>query len=92
MHANGVTIAYQSFGKADDETILLIAGTGRQLTDWPATFCEDLVKHGYRVVIYDNRDVGLSTKFDSAGMLDFAAAAQGAVAGRPAPLRSVAAK
>ncbi len=70
MRGNGVTIGYQSLGKADDGTILLIAGSGMQLTDWPAKFCEDLVKHGYRVVIYDNRDVGISTEFDSAGMLD----------------------
>jgi pimeloyl-ACP methyl ester carboxylesterase len=71
VRANGVTIGYESLGNTDRETIVLIAGTRMRITDWPAKFCENLVKHGYRVVIYDNRDVGLSTKFDSAGMLDF---------------------
>ena len=58
VQANGITIAYQSFGPPDRETILLIAGTGMQLTGWPVQLCEELVKRNYRVVIYDNRDTG----------------------------------
>jgi hypothetical protein len=54
VQANGITIAYDSFAKPDRETILLIAGTGMQLTDWPTEFCEQLVSRGYRVVIYDD--------------------------------------
>ena len=72
--------------KVDRETILLIGGTGMQLTDWPTEFCEEMVRRGYRVVIYDNRDIGLSTRFDAAGMPDFAAVVQAAAAGKPAPL------
>ncbi|HEY3625019.1 MAG TPA: hypothetical protein VGL00_02010 [Terracidiphilus sp.] len=56
ISANGITIAYESFGPTDRETILLIAGAGMQLTGWPVQLCEELVKRGYRVVIYDNRD------------------------------------
>jgi|HubBroStandDraft_6_1064221.scaffolds.fasta_scaffold1281239_2 hypothetical protein len=50
VQANGITIAYESFGKPDRETILLIGGTGMRLTDWPTEFCEELVSRGYRVV------------------------------------------
>jgi pimeloyl-ACP methyl ester carboxylesterase len=64
--ANGITIAYEIYGPADREAILLIAGTAMQLTDWPVPLIDELVKKGYRVVIYDNRDIGLSTKFEAA--------------------------
>jgi pimeloyl-ACP methyl ester carboxylesterase len=86
VEANGVTIAYESFGPTDRETVLLIAGSAMQLTDWPVELCEELVKRGYRVIIYDNRDIGLSTKFDAAGMPDFAAVVKAAAEGKPAPL------
>ncbi len=73
VQANGITIAYESFGSKNDETILLIAGTNAQLTMWPVEFCNALVKRGYRVIRFDNRDIGLSTKFDKAGLPDWAA-------------------
>src|SRR6516165_6537975 len=68
--ANGVTIAYEDFGPVDREAVLLIMGNGTQLTAWPLELIEELVRRGYRVVIYDNRDVGLSTKFDEARVPD----------------------
>ena len=71
VKANGITIAYESFGSPKNETILLISGTNAQLTMWPMEFCDGLVKRGYRVIRFDNRDIGLSTKFDSAGMPDW---------------------
>jgi len=86
VHANGVTIAYESFGAADRDTVLLIAGSAMQLTGWPAELCHELVKRGYRVIIYDNRDIGLSTKFDAAGVPDFGAVAKAAAEHKPAPL------
>ncbi|MFC3711521.1 alpha/beta fold hydrolase [Sphingoaurantiacus capsulatus] len=65
--ANGIEIEYESFGPASGaETVLLIMGLGAQLTLWPVELCNALVARGYRVVRYDNRDVGLSTKFDGA--------------------------
>src|SRR5262249_52017952 len=48
VDANGITIAYESFGSAEHETVLLIMGTGGQLTMWPVELCEELVKRGYR--------------------------------------------
>ncbi len=71
--ANGITITYESFGANNRETILLIAGTNAQLTAWPVEFCNELVKRGYRVIRFDNRDIGLSTKLDTAGMPDWTA-------------------
>jgi pimeloyl-ACP methyl ester carboxylesterase len=86
VQANGITIAYESFGPADRETMLLIQGHGAQLTAWPVELCQELVKRGYRVVIYDNRDVGLSTKFDSAGLPDLEAIIKARAEGKPAPM------
>ena len=62
--ANGITLEYESFGSAKNPPLLLIMGLGAQLTRWPVPFCEKLVAHGFRVIRFDNRDVGLSTKFD----------------------------
>jgi pimeloyl-ACP methyl ester carboxylesterase len=59
---NGIEIAYESFGDPSDPTILLIMGLGMQMLGWDEEFCELLVERGFRVVRYDNRDIGLSTK------------------------------
>ena len=59
---NGIEIAYESFGDPSDPTILLIMGLGMQMLAWDEGFCELLVGQGFRVVRYDNRDIGLSTK------------------------------
>jgi hypothetical protein len=53
--------------------VLPISGTNTQLTMWPIEFCYQLVNRGYRVIRFDNRDIGLSEKFDKAGMPDWAA-------------------
>ena len=45
------------------ETILLVMGLGAQMTLWPDEFVEALVGHGFRVIRFDNRDIGLSQKF-----------------------------
>jgi pimeloyl-ACP methyl ester carboxylesterase len=86
VQANGITIAYESFGPEDRETVLMIMGNGAQLTAWPVELREEFVKRGYRVVIYDNRDVGLSTKFDEAGVPDAKEVVEAKIAGKPSPL------
>jgi len=86
VEANGIRIAYESYGPADRETILLIGGAWMQLTEWPPDLCRELVKRGYRVVVFDNRDSGLSTRFDAAGKPDMAAVVQALIAGKPAPV------
>jgi len=66
--ANGIDISYEDKGAKDAPAILLVMGLGGQLTLWPDEFVDALVAHGFRVIRYDNRDVGLSTRFDAAGV------------------------
>ena len=56
----------ESFGDPSHPAVLLIMGLGMQLTAWPLPLCEALVAAGYRVVRFDNRDCGLSSKCDDA--------------------------
>ena len=53
---------YEDMGDIDDPPVLLIMGLGAQLLLWRVAFCEKLVGQGLRVIRYDNRDVGLSSK------------------------------
>lgn len=82
--ANGIDIAYVEEGDRGAPAILLIMGLGMQLIAWPDAFCQGLVDRGFRVVRFDNRDVGLSTKFTRAGTVAMATAFARAMAGRPA--------
>ena len=66
--ANGVRIEYESFGNNDAPAIVLIMGLGMQLIAWPDPFCQKLAAAGFRVVRFDNRDIGLSTHFDERGV------------------------
>ena len=66
--ANGITIEFEDHGDPAAPPILLIMGLGGQLTLWPIELVEALVARGFRVIRYDNRDVGLSSKFDAAGV------------------------
>ena len=62
--ANGIEIHYEETGNPADPAMLLIMGFGAQLTLWPDELVEALAAQGFRVIRYDNRDVGLSQKFD----------------------------
>lgn len=64
IQANGIDLEYDSFGEVTAPAILLIMGLGTQMIAWPVDFCEALASRGFRVIRFDNRDVGLSTKFD----------------------------
>jgi pimeloyl-ACP methyl ester carboxylesterase len=55
-------IYYEDMGDPSDPAVLLIMGLGAQLLLWRTDFCEMLVNQGLRVIRYDNRDVGLSSK------------------------------
>lgn len=61
IKANGLDIEYESFGRESDPAILLIMGFSGQLTMWPVALCEGLASKGFRVIRFDNRDVGKST-------------------------------
>lgn len=57
-----IDLYYEDMGNPDDPAVLLIMGLGAQLLLWRTEFCRKLVNQGLRVIRYDNRDVGLSTK------------------------------
>jgi pimeloyl-ACP methyl ester carboxylesterase len=62
--ANGIEIEYAVVGDEDGTPLLLVMGLGAQLVAWDDEFCGLLAGRGFRVVRYDNRDVGLSTKVE----------------------------
>lgn len=70
VQANGIEIAYETFGRSDAPPIILIMGLGSQMVSWPTEFCRRLAATGFFVVRFDNRDVGLSSKLDAAGIPD----------------------
>jgi pimeloyl-ACP methyl ester carboxylesterase len=65
-----LNLEVEEYGVAERGTILLVMGLGTQLIAWPMDFVHALACAGYRVIRYDNRDVGLSTKFESFGSPD----------------------
>jgi len=83
VQANGIQIEYDTFGRRSDRPLLLVMGLGAQMIHWREEFCEQLANAGHFVVRYDNRDVGLSTKFDAAGLPDIPAIMTQMAAGQP---------
>jgi pimeloyl-ACP methyl ester carboxylesterase len=67
IKANGISIEVQEHGSPEHPAVLLIMGLGMQLIAWPPTVIEPLLQAGYRVITFDNRDIGLSQYFDHAG-------------------------
>ncbi len=61
VQANGISIEFQETGARDAPVILLIMGLGMQLIAWRQSLCEGLAARGFRVIRFDNRDIGLST-------------------------------
>ncbi|HET7315123.1 alpha/beta hydrolase [Salinisphaera sp.] len=72
VQANGLELAYEQFGYDDDPALILIMGLGTQLTGWPDAFCRALADTGLRVIRFDNRDIGLSSKIHAARGYDSA--------------------
>ncbi len=60
---NGIEIEYDTMGSASDPAILLVMGFALQMTRWPEALKRGLADAGFRVIWFDNRDVGLSTEF-----------------------------
>ena len=65
-HNQDCEIYYESFGEPSDPTLLLVNGLGSQCINYHEDWCAMFVGRGLRVVRFDNRDVGLSSKFDNA--------------------------
>ncbi len=83
--ANGIGIEYEETGDKAAPAILLVHGLGAQLSLWPTRFVQQLADAGFRVVRYDNRDIGLSTKFEAYGVPDLGALTARAMAGEKIP-------
>ncbi|MFT6559548.1 alpha/beta fold hydrolase [Sneathiella sp.] len=77
-----VTLEVEKFGRQEDPALVLIAGLGFQLIDWPEAFCKQLADSGFQVLRFDNRDVGLSEKFDAKGVPDLEKAMAAKAGGR----------
>jgi len=75
ISANGIAIEVEDLGKPTDEPLLLIMGLGMQLTAWHQGLVQQMLGQGFRVIRFDNRDVGLSQNFDGLGVPNLALAA-----------------
>lgn len=64
--ANGIELAYQEVGDPDGEPLILVMGLATQMVAWDDELCAMLAERGFRVVRFDNRDIGHSTRLDSA--------------------------
>lgn len=76
LTANGISLCYARFqpvAKKSDVPLILIRGLGTQLIQWPPAFIEFFTQAGLEVIVFDNRDVGESQKFDAAGVPDIMA-------------------
>ncbi len=63
--ANGLRLAYDEFGDPKNPAIVLVMGLGTQMTAWPEALCQGLAENGFRVIRFDNRDIGLSQQIET---------------------------
>ena len=67
IRANDLNLEAELRGPAHGEPVLMIMGLGMQLVAWPPELIDALTALGYRTIVFDNRDIGLSSKFDQWG-------------------------
>jgi pimeloyl-ACP methyl ester carboxylesterase len=79
--ANGIELCYDTFGDRDAPPLVLIMGLAAQMIAWDDEFCGELASRGYWVIRFDNRDIGLSTKFPEHGIPNVLALLAGAMQG-----------
>jgi len=68
LQANGITLEVEDRGEVQNPVLILIRGLGTQLVHWPDNLISGFVAAGFRTIVFDNRDVGLSQRFDDAGV------------------------
>ena len=66
--ANGITLEVEDHGPRDAPALILIRGLGTQMVHWPENFVSGFVKAGFRTIVFDNRDVGLSQRCPAPGV------------------------
>ncbi|MFT6408091.1 MAG: pimeloyl-ACP methyl ester carboxylesterase [Arenicella sp.] len=62
--ANNLRLAYDEFGDPSKPAIILVMGLGTQMIAWPEALCQGLADQGFRVIRFDNRDIGLSQQVE----------------------------
>lgn len=60
---NGIELCYEASGSPDDPALVLINGLGSQMIRWPQGFKDLILEAGFYLIVFDNRDVGLTQKF-----------------------------
>jgi pimeloyl-ACP methyl ester carboxylesterase len=88
--SGNIELTYDTFGDPAAPPMLLIMGLGGQMIRWDDAFCKAIAAQGRWVIRFDNRDVGLSTKFDEAGVPDVIALVQGKPVDTPYKLKDMA--
>ncbi|MDO9280562.1 MAG: alpha/beta hydrolase [Pseudomonadota bacterium] len=83
VRANGLELEYDSFGQGP--AIVLVMGIATQMIFWDVAFCAALAARGFRVIRFDNRDIGLSTRLTDAGIPDLPRLIARAAMGLPVP-------
>jgi pimeloyl-ACP methyl ester carboxylesterase len=83
VSANGIRIEYDTFGDPALPPLILIMGFSGQMIFWDEAFCSQLSEGGLYVIRFDNRDVGLSSKLEEAGVPDVMEAMGAMMRGEP---------
>ncbi|NNL66851.1 MAG: alpha/beta fold hydrolase [Myxococcales bacterium] len=81
LKTDRIELCYETRGHEDHPPLLMVMGLGGQLVRWPEKFLTEIEGRGFRLILFDNRDVGLSTHFHDAGAPDLGAALQARLAG-----------
>src|SRR4029450_7071173 len=83
VRASGIRLEVEDHGSPKGEPLLLVMGLGMQLVAWHEDFVQRLVDRGFRVIRFDNRDIGLSEDFDHLGVPNLALEAMRHAVGMP---------
>ena len=70
VQANGISIHVETHGNRNATPLILVRGLGSQIVHWPKALIDSFVANGFFVITHDNRDAGLSQKFDDWGTID----------------------
>lgn len=83
VEANAISLEYETHGNPSNPALIIVRGLGTQMINWAPSFVQGFVDKGLYVVQFDNRDVGLSHKFEEAGIPDIDQMTADAAAGKP---------